>query len=174
MSVDLAAVPQLCHQHVTGDGSLVMLLQETQRRYGYLPREVLKAISRELEVPLARLYGLATFYRSFSLTPRGKHEVCVCTGTACHVRGAKGVLEQLQRTLRVTPGGTTDDGQFTLVNVNCVGACAMGPIVALDGVYHGKMTPDKIDPLIQAVGRKTTKKPGSKKSASKPRKPRKR
>ena len=149
MSVDLQPVGQLCKQHVASRGSLVMLLQETQQRYGYLPREVLKAISREIGVPLARLYGLATFYRSFSLTPRGKHEVCVCTGTACHVRGAKGVVEQLQRKLQVDPGGTTPDGQFTLVSVNCVGACAMGPIVILDGRYHGKMTPDKVDLLVK-------------------------
>jgi NADH:ubiquinone oxidoreductase subunit E len=169
MSVDLAEAAKLCKQHVAGDGSLVMLLQETQRHYGYLPREVLKAISREIDVPLARLYGLATFYRSFSLTPRGRHELCVCTGTACHVRGARGVLEHLQRTLGVEPGGTTADGQFTLVNVNCVGACAMGPILALDGQYHGKMTPDKVDPILEAVGKSTPKEA----AAKKPRKPRK-
>jgi NADH:ubiquinone oxidoreductase subunit E len=173
MSVDLAEAKELCKQHVAGDGSLVMLLQETQRRFGYLPREVLKAISREIEVPLARLYGLATFYRSFSLTPRGKHELCVCTGTACHVRGARSLLEHLQRTLRVDPGGTTADGQFTLVNVNCVGACAMGPILALDGQYHGKMTPDKVDPLLKAVGKPAAKKAAAP-AAKKPRKGRKR
>ena len=87
-----------------------MLLQEAQHRYGYLPREVLKAISREIGVPLARLYGLATFYRSFSLTPRGKHEVCVCTGTACHVRGASTVLEHLQRRLRWAPAAPPRTG----------------------------------------------------------------
>ncbi|MCJ7544535.1 MAG: NAD(P)H-dependent oxidoreductase subunit E [Phycisphaerae bacterium] len=156
MSVDLQPVGQLCKQHVASRGSLVMLLQETQQRYGYLPREVLKAISREIGVPLARLYGLATFYRSFSLTPRGKHEVCVCTGTACHVRGAATMLEHLQRRLAVTSGGTTADGEFTLVTVNCLGACALGPVLVLDGKYHGKVTVAKADEVLAAVGNRPT------------------
>jgi len=158
MSVDLEPVTRLSQQHRSGGGSLVMLLQEVQAQYGYLPAEVLKALSREIDVPLARLYGLATFYRSFSLTPRGRHEVTVCTGTACHVRGAATLLEHLQRKLKVAAGGTTADGEFTLVTVNCLGACAMGPILVLDGVYHGKMTADKVDPMLGAV----TRQPGGK------------
>jgi NADH-quinone oxidoreductase subunit E len=153
VAVDLKAVPKLCCQYVAGDDSLVMLLQEVQGQYDYLPAEVLKAVSRELGVPLARLYGLATFYRSFRLTPRGKHEITVCTGTACHVCGATTMLEHLQRRLQVASGGTTADGRFTLVSVNCLGACAIGPIVVLDGAYHGKMTPDKADALLRTVGK---------------------
>lgn len=156
MSVDLQPVPQLCQQHAASRGSLVMLLQEVQQRYGYLPREVLKAISREIGVPLARLYGLATFYRSFSLTPRGKHEVCVCTGTACHVRGAATILEHLQRRLGVASGGTTADGQVTLVTVNCLGACALGPVLVLDGKYHGKMTVAKTDEVLGVAADRAT------------------
>jgi NADH-quinone oxidoreductase subunit E len=172
VGVDLKPVPKLCRQHTAGGDSLVMLLQEVQEQYGYLPVEVLKAVSREIGVPLARLYGLATFYRSFSLTPRGKHEITVCTGTACHVRGAATMLEHLQRRLQVAPGGTTKDGQFTLVSVNCLGACAMGPIVVLDGDYHGKMTPDKADALLRDVGKgkdkdKSTGKKSPRKSAEK-------
>ena len=128
-----------------------MLLQDVQSHYGYLPQEVLKAVSRRIDVPLARLYTLATFYRSFSLTPRGKHEVCVCTGTACHVRGAKTILEHLQRSLGVKSGETTPDGEFTLVSVNCLGACALGPVMVVDGEYHGKMTVAKTDEVIEAV-----------------------
>jgi len=151
MGVDLQAVPQICREHQAGDHSLVMLLQEVQGRYGYLPREVLKAVSAEIRVPLARLYGLATFYRSFSLTPRGKHEICVCTGTACHVRGAALLVEHLQRTLGVSGGQTTSDGMYTLVTVNCLGACALGPVVVVDGKYHGKMTSEKVNQLISSV-----------------------
>ncbi len=151
MSVDLQPVPRICSRHVAGRGSLVMLLQEVQGQYGYLPREVLKAVSREIDVPLARLYGLATFYRSFSLTPRGIHEVCVCTGTACHVRGAATLLEHLQRRLGVAAGETTSDGEFTLVTVNCLGACALGPLMVMDGAYHGKMTVAKADEVLAAA-----------------------
>jgi NADH-quinone oxidoreductase subunit E len=149
MAVDLAPVANLCEQHVSRRGSLVMLLQDVQEQYGYLPREVLKEAARELDVPLARLYGLATFYRSFSLTPRGKHEICVCTGTACHVRGAPTIVAHLQRSLGVASGQTTDDGLFTLVCVNCLGACALGPVLVVDGTYHGKMTVAKTEDLLE-------------------------
>jgi len=149
--LDLAPAARLCDQHVAEDSSLVMLLQEIQARYGYLPREVLTAAARQLEVPLADLYGLATFYRSFSLTPRGEHEICVCTGTACHVRGASLIVAHLERTLGVRCGETTGDGFATLIGVNCLGACALGPVVVVDGQYHGKMTVAKTDEVITAL-----------------------
>jgi NADH-quinone oxidoreductase subunit E len=148
VDVDPDPVGTLCEGHVAKGGSLVMLLQDIQVKYGYVPREVLKEVSRRLGVPLSRLYGLATFYRSFSLTPRGRHEVCVCTGTACHVRGANTLLEHLQRSLGVQAGETTADGFVTLVSVNCLGACALGPVVVVDGQYHGKMTSAKVDEVL--------------------------
>lgn len=151
MTVDLGPVAELARKHRQDRTSLVMLLQDVQARYGYLPRDVLCALSGELGVPLSRLYSLATFYRSFSLTPRGKHEVCLCTGTACHVRGAAWILEHLQRKLGIRPGQTTGDGQFTLVGVNCLGACALGPIMVVDGKYHGKMTIARANEILDAV-----------------------
>ena len=163
--MDLEPVGRLCAENMARSESLVMLLQEVQGRYGYLPREVLKEISGQMNVPLSRLYGLATFYRSFSLTPRGKHEVVVCTGTACHVRGAASILEHLQRRLGVSPGGTTKDGEFTLVSVNCLGACAMGPILVLDGAYHGKMTLEKTNAVLE--GRPDGGKPSAKETKGK-------
>jgi len=151
MSVDLKPVDELCDRHRKSGQSLVMFLQEIQERYGYLPREVLKAASREIEVPLARLFGLATFYRSFSLTPRGKHEISVCTGTACHVRGAATILGHLERKLGIANGETTEDGLFTLIGVNCLGACALGPVMVVDGKYHGKMTVAAVDEVLEGI-----------------------
>ncbi|HUV39447.1 MAG TPA: NAD(P)H-dependent oxidoreductase subunit E [Planctomycetota bacterium] len=151
MSVDLKALPEICERHRKSGDSLVMFLQEIQARYGYLPSEVLKAASREIEVPLARLFGLATFYRSFSLTPRGKHEVSVCTGTACHVRGAATILGHIERRLGVAAGETTEDGEVTLIGVNCLGACALGPVMVVDGKYHGKMTVSKVDEVLEGM-----------------------
>lgn len=151
MSVDLDPVSTLCEDHLAKGGSLVMLLQDIQAKYGYLPCEVLKDVSRRLDVPLARLYGLATFYRSFSLVPRGKHEICVCTGTACHVRGAQTILDHVQRSLGVASGETTPDGLVTLVSVNCLGACALGPVLVLDGQYYGKVTAAKVDEVLEGL-----------------------
>jgi NADH-quinone oxidoreductase subunit E len=151
MDADVQPVAKLCQRHRVQGGSLVMLLQDIQGAYGYLPSEVLKAVSRQINVPLTMLYGLATFYRSFSLTPRGKHEVCVCTGTACHVRGAPTILQHLERRLGIARGQTTPDGLFSLVNVNCLGACALGPLVVVDGKYHGKVTVTKAEEVLLAL-----------------------
>lgn len=129
-------------------GSIGML-QDIQARLGYLPKEALTRMAERLEVPLSRIFGLATFYRAFSLRPRGKHHLCVCTGTACHVRGAPGLVDEVERRLGVKPGETTDDNAFTLEAVNCLGACALGPLMTIDGEYFGKMTPKKVEPVLK-------------------------
>ena len=116
-----------------GAGGLIGLLQGIQAREGYLSEEALRALSRRTGRSLVDVYGVATFYRSFSLKPRGKHLICACLGTACHVRGAPRIAEELERQLGVKAGQTTPDGQFTLETVNCLGACALGPIVVVDG-----------------------------------------
>jgi NADH-quinone oxidoreductase subunit E len=148
MAVELDLVPRLCQRHVESESSLVMLLQDVQAQYGFLPKLVLEAISAQLKVPLSRLYTLATFYRSFSLEPRGRHEVWVCTGTACHVRGAGSLLKHLQRVMGIEAGETTSDGEYTLLSVNCLGACALGPVLVVDGKYHGKMTLEKAEKVL--------------------------
>ncbi len=102
-----------------------------------------------MDLPLVQVYGVATFFRAFSLKPRGKHIVSVCLGTACHVRGAPAVLDQVKRRLGIEPGETTEDMQFTLETVNCLGACALGPIVVMDSVYHGQMRPGKVKKVIR-------------------------
>lgn len=137
------------------DASLISVLEEIQARYRYLPREAMILASERLGVPLSQVYSVATFYHAFSLTPRGKHTICICTGTACHVRGAMRVLDRLGTKLGVEPGGTTRDRQFTLETVNCLGCCALGPVMVLDGEYEGQMTTGKVDKLLKSALRQT-------------------
>jgi NADH-quinone oxidoreductase subunit E len=133
------------------DGSLISVLEDVQTRYRYLPREAMILVSERMGVPLSRVYSVATFYNAFSLVPRGKHTVCVCTGTACHVRGAIQVLNRLETRLGIRSGQTTRDHQFTLETANCLGCCALGPVVVLDGEHEGQMTPKKVDKLLKRV-----------------------
>ena len=130
-------------------GSLIGLLQDLSEEFGYLPEEMLRTVSKGLEVPLSRLYSLATFYTNFRLEPIGKHHICVCVGTACHVRGAGMVVDAMERKLEIKAGQTTNDMTFTLETVNCLGACALGPLVVVDGEYHGKMDQKKALKLIE-------------------------
>ncbi|UCC68405.1 MAG: NAD(P)H-dependent oxidoreductase subunit E [Armatimonadota bacterium] len=132
---------------------LIEVLHDIQELRGYIPQESMIALSKELGVPLIDVYRVASFYKAFSLVPRGEHLVTVCMGTACHVRGAAPMVHQLAGQLEVEPGGTTTDGLFTLECVNCLGACALGPIVVLDGVYHDHMTPRRLRRLIESVRR---------------------
>jgi NADH-quinone oxidoreductase subunit E len=130
---------------------LVPILQDIQARNNYLPPDLLLELAEELAIPHSLVFSVATFYKAFSLTPRGKHIVSVCLGTACHVRGAPKVLDALERNLQVKPGTTGEDGQFTLETVNCVGACALGPIVVVDGEYNGQMTLAKAEKIVTTL-----------------------
>jgi len=134
--IDMERLSELVRARHGRLGSLVALLQDVQAECGYLPEAALRAISELTGRPLVDVYGVATFYSAFSLTPRGRHVISVCQGTACHVRGSTRVLEEMERRLGVGPGQTTADGQFTLQTVNCLGACALGPVVVVDGTYH--------------------------------------
>jgi NADH-quinone oxidoreductase subunit E len=129
---------------------LVAILQDVQAEYNYLPKEALTWISDGLDIPLTRVYSVATFFKAFSLKPRGRHVINVCLGTACHVRGAGRVLEEIGRQLDIKPGETTEDFRFTMETVNCVGACALGPIVIIDGKYSGQMKTDKVKTLLES------------------------
>ena len=126
-------------------------LEKIQARYHYLPREAMILVSEGLGVPLSQVYSVATFYNAFSLERRGRHEICVCVGTACHVRGAKRVLTRLEERLGIKPGETTPDWNYSLDTVHCLGACALGPIVVVDGVYSGQMHPKKVDDLLMRI-----------------------
>lgn len=129
-------------------GQLVSILQDIQSEYYYLPPKALVEVSKAMAIPESQLYSVATFFKAFSLKPRGKHLINVCLGTACHVRGAVRVLEKMERSLDIKRGETTKDRKFTLETVNCMGACALGPVVKVDGEYFGQMNTDKVDPLL--------------------------
>jgi NADH:ubiquinone oxidoreductase subunit E len=129
---------------------LIEVLQDIQTARGYVSEEAMRTVAARLTVPLIEVYRVASFYKAFSLAPRGKHLITVCLGTACHVRGAPRMLDEVLGQLNVAPGQTTEDGIFTVECVNCLGTCALGPVVVLDGVYHHHMTPGKLRKLVQS------------------------
>jgi len=133
-------------------GGLITILQEIQAIYGYLPEEALRLVSDTTGRSMVDIYGVATFYHSFSLQPRGKHHVCTCVGTACHVRGASAVVDEFEKQLGISAGETTPDGEYTLETKSCLGACALGPIVIADDVYHSKMKPGAVKRLLASTG----------------------
>ncbi len=151
MPVSVTEINDIINQVAMGDGSLIAALEEIQERYRYLPPEALILASERLGVPLSQAYAVATFYNAFSLKPKGKHCLHVCMGTACHVRGSPQVLERLETKLGIQRGETTRDHLFTLETVNCLGACALGPIVVSDGEYSGQMTTQKVDQLLKNI-----------------------
>jgi NADH-quinone oxidoreductase subunit E len=142
-------VGQVLEKYQRDKSALIDILHDTQSEIGYLPKEALEEIGAGLGVPLSRVYSVATFFKAFSLTPRGRHLINVCLGTACHVRGSDKVLEQMEKELGIKTGGNTADLKFTLETVNCVGACALGPMVIIGEDYHGEMTPDKVSEVLK-------------------------
>ncbi len=131
--------------------ALIMVLQDIQKHFHYLPVEALRAVAQKMNLPIAQIYGVATFYKAFSLTPKGKHHVCVCTGTACHVRQATVIVDNLTRALKIEAGETTPDGKISFETVNCMGACALGPLVTVDEQYHGNMTVSKLMQILEEL-----------------------
>jgi NADH-quinone oxidoreductase subunit E len=146
---NLQRVDAIVARYKASRDSLISILQDIQSEYRYLPEEALRRVADSLSLPHIQVYGVATFFRAFSLKPRGEHIVSVCLGTACHVRGAPAVLDELQRELGIEAGETSEDMKFTLETVNCLGACALGPIVVVDGTYHGQMTPGKVKGILK-------------------------
>jgi NADH-quinone oxidoreductase subunit E len=124
------------------------ILQDLQRKFGYISRECLQVVAEKLGMKQSTLYSMVTFYRALSLKPRGKHFIKVCDGTACHIRGTPALLDALQRILKIRPGETTNDGLFTLETVNCVGACAIAPVIVVDEQYHPKVKPDGVEAIL--------------------------
>jgi NADH:ubiquinone oxidoreductase subunit E len=131
---------------------LIEVLLDLQDLHGYLSEDSLKTVSQELGVPLIEVYRVAHFYKAFSLKPRGKNIITICTGTACHVRGANLLIDQVKGQLGVKPGDTTEDGQFTVQCVNCLGACALGPIVVYNDSYGHHVSPGKLRKMVEKAG----------------------
>jgi NADH-quinone oxidoreductase subunit E len=146
---DLSKIDAILEKYHGQDGALIPVLQEAQDVYGYLPEDVLISISRTLKVSMSRIYGVVTFYSQFNLTPRGRHTVRVCRGTACHVRGGKSVRKAVQQFLGVRENETTEDLNFTFETVACLGACALAPVLLVNKNYYGKLTPGKVEQILK-------------------------
>jgi len=148
MKIDLTAVKKIIKKYRSKKGILIPLLQDIQAVYGYIPRESIELISRELSIFPVDVYGIATFYSQFFLSPRGKHTIRVCQGTACHVMGGKEILNYLSNTLSIHENETTKDGVFSLERVACLGCCGIAPVVVFDGDFHGRCTVQGMDALL--------------------------
>jgi len=140
---------KIIDKYPSDPSSLIQVLLEIQKENRWLPKEALEKVSKKLEVPLNRIQHIITFYKAFSVIPKGRHEIHVCTGTACHVRGATRVLDTVQDLTGIKPGETDEDLRFSLETVNCVGCCALGPVMIIDGEYHGNMAPANSEDVLK-------------------------
>jgi NADH-quinone oxidoreductase subunit E len=150
--VDLARTEEILERYPLSEPSLIQVLQDVHRAYNYLPCDVLERVASALDVPLAKVFSVSTFYKAFSLTPQGDTVIRVCMGTACHIRGAGQLVDELQRQLGVGPDETTPDLKFTVKTVNCVGACAMAPVVIVGEKYWGNAKPVRVPKYLAGEG----------------------
>jgi len=148
MEMSTRTVNKIIQQHHTDKSELIQILLEIQREHHWLPRSALSRVSTKLGIPLSQIYHIATFYKAFSLIPQGRHSVSVCLGTACHVRGAPRLLDKVTDVLDIRPGETSPDRKFTLNTVNCLGCCALGPVIVVDGEYHSDPDSKEITTII--------------------------
>ena len=149
-TIDLKPVAKIVPKYSRDyESNLIAILQETQDVYGYLPKSVMREISRVTDVPLSRIFGVVTFYSQFTLTPRGKHAIKICNGTACHVRGVDEVKEKVKEHLNVVEGETTADYKFTLETVACIVTCFLAPVMMVDDRYFGKLTTDTVTDIVK-------------------------
>lgn len=148
--MDIAKVDQIIDSHNGEAGSLIQILLDIQSENNWLPKEVLSRVSERLDVPMSRIRHITTFYKTFSLVPKGHKEVYICTGTACHVRGAESVLESVEGITGVKAGETDPELKFCVDTVGCIGCCALGPVVVVDGEYHGNISPREIEGVLQS------------------------
>ena len=142
-------IGQIIDKYQGDSSALIQVLLEIQSENHWLPKEALDKVSKNLEVPLNQIQHITTFYKAFSLIPRGRHEVQICLGTACHVRGGPRILDRVEEVLGIQAGQTTTDMKFTLETVNCLGCCALGPVMVVDGKYHGKIVPAKVEDVLK-------------------------
>ena len=142
-------VEGLIGSYVDKKEQLISLLQDVQAEFNYIPKDVLVRINQKLDIPLSQVFSVATFFQAFSLKPRGRHTITVCLGTACHVRGGQRLVDKIERDYGLKPGETTEDERFTLETANCLGCCALGPVVVIDGKYEGQVNPEKLDKILK-------------------------
>ena len=146
---DLNQLSEVLKKYEGVEGALIPVLQEAQEIYGYLTEEVLNHIGKRLHIPTSRIFGVVSFYAQFYTTPRGRHTVRVCRGTACHVRGGKSIRKAVRQYLGIEENETTPDSKFTFETVACLGACALSPVLLVDKIYYGKLTPAKVDQVLK-------------------------
>jgi NADH-quinone oxidoreductase subunit E len=149
MTTELARINEIIDKYPPQRTVLIQLLLDIQGQFNWISGEAVRCVSQRLDIPVSQVYRVASFYKAMSLKPRGRHIVSVCMGTACHVRGAARVAGKVEETLGVGTGETTGDKRFTLERVNCLGCCALGPVMLVDKDYHGKMTPSKIEAILK-------------------------
>jgi NADH:ubiquinone oxidoreductase subunit E len=149
--MEITNIDAIIDRYDSSPSALLAIMQDVQDSERYLPKEAMNRIAEKLAISISRVYQMATFFESFHLEPRGKNVCTVCMGTACHVRGAQRLVEQLERDLDIPSGGTTQDMLFTIEEVNCVGACALGPLVIINGEYHGNMTSGGLQKVVKKI-----------------------
>jgi len=145
---EVDSVDQIVDRYTGEEGALIQVLLDVQREHNWLPKEALKRISERLQIPVTHIYRVASFYKAMSLTPIGRHLVNVCLGTACHVRGGPKIMDKAEQVLSIKADETTKDMKFTLKRVNCLGCCALGPVIVVDGEAHGKLTAAKVEEIL--------------------------
>src|SRR4030043_341856 len=155
--MDFGHVGKIIDKYQEKRTALISILHDIQDRFNFLPEEALKKVALRLRIDLNDIYGVATFYKSFSLIPKGKHSVTLCLGTACHVRGGPKILTELKKQLNIKPGQTTADKQVSLNVVNCLGVCAIGPVMFVDGKFYGEMNPFKAKRIIEKINKNNKK-----------------
>lgn len=148
MQVPMEEILEILHSFPSEQRYCLAIMQDMQRKFNYIPREGMEELAAYLDCPLSSLYAMATFYKALSLKPKGKHIIKCCDGTACHIRGSKTIIDAVKRNLRIAPGEVTPDGLFSIEVVNCLGACAMAPVMLVDGVVFGKVTPERIPEIL--------------------------
>jgi NADH-quinone oxidoreductase subunit E len=151
--MDFEHVSKIIDNYQEKRAALISILHDIQDRYKYLPEEALKKVASRLRMDINDIYGVATFYKSFSLIPKGRHSITLCLGTACHVRGGPRILREVKKQLNIEPGQTTPDKEFSLNVVNCLGVCAIGPVMFLDGKFYGEMNPLKAKRMIEKINK---------------------
>lgn len=151
MEVSEKRIEEIIHSYQPDRRYALAIMQDMQREFQYVPREGMEALAEELQCPVSSLYAMATFYKALSLVPKGKHIIKCCDGTACHIRGASTLIDGIRRELKIGPGETTQDGMFSLETVNCLGSCALAPVLVVDDVYYGKVTLEKLKEIIRGV-----------------------